>query len=322
MRKNENTEHIEGRVYDHELVVKTVQNQQSPNYGKQFIAGKLAVAVDEEGINVIETHYTYVTETTKAGGKNKTFGVLKKIIDEGKTWITVGKDEAFKVKIDTALDLNDFYSNSDDQLVSLKTNEGGFVDFVSELKPEAERNAFKVDMLITNVTHIDADESKGILEPYASVRGAIFNFRNAILPMDFVIKNEAGMQYFEDLDASPANPVYTKVWGKINSITTKVPKHEESAFGEAAVSFVERKVKEWVITGTAKVPYDFGDEAVMTVDEVTKALQDREVYLAEKKRQNDEYKAQKAATSATPVAPASAFPTGAAPVINRTGFNF
>ena len=89
MRKNENTEHIEGRIYDHELVVKTVQNQQSPNYGKQFIAGKLAVAVDEEGINVIETHYTYVTETTKAGGKNKTFGVLKKIIDEGKTWITV-----------------------------------------------------------------------------------------------------------------------------------------------------------------------------------------------------------------------------------------
>lgn len=323
MRKNENTEHIEGRVYDHELVVKTVQNQQSPNYGKQFIAGKLAVAVDEEGINVIETHYTYVTETTKAGGKNKTFGVLKKIIDEGKIWITVGKDEAFKVKIDTALDLNDFYSNSDDQLVSVKTNEGGFVDFVSELKPEAERNAFKVDMLITNVTHIDADESKGILEPYASVRGAIFNFRNAILPMDFVIKNEAGMQYFEDLDASPANPVYTKVWGKINSITTKVPKHEESAFGEAAVSFVERKVKEWVITGTAKVPYDFGDEAVMTVDEVTKALQDREVYLAEKKRQNDEYKAQKAAASAAPVAPASAFPTaGVAPVINRTGFNF
>ena len=177
-------------------------------------------------------------------------------------------------------------------------------------------------MVITNVTHIDADESKGILEPYASVRGAIFNFRNAILPMDFVIKNEAGMQYFEDLDASPANPVYTKVWGKINSITTKVPKHEESAFGEAAVSFVERKVKEWVITGTAKVPYDFGDEAVMTVDEVTKALQDREVYLAEKKRQNDEYKAQKAATSAAPVAPTNAFPTGAAPVINRTGFNF
>lgn len=322
MRKNENTEHIEGRVYDHELVLKTVQNQQSPNYGKQYIAGKLAVAVDEEGINVIEIHYTYTTETTKAGGKNKTFGVLKKIIDEGKTWITVGKDEAFKVKIDTALDLNDFYSNSDDQLVSVKTNEGGFVDFVSELKPEAERNAFKVDMLITSVTHIDADESKGVLEPYASVRGAIFNFRNAILPMDFVIKNADGMQYFEDLDASPANPVYTKVWGKINSITTKVPKHEESAFGEAAVSFVERKVKEWVITGTAKVPYDFGDEAVMTVDEVTKALQDREVYLAEKKRQNDEYKAQKAAASAAPVVPTSAFPTGAAPVINRTGFNF
>lgn len=318
MRRNENTEHIEGRVYDHELVVKTVQNQQSPNFGKEFIGGKLSVAVDEEGVNVVEVHYTYVTETTKAGGKNKTFGVLKKIIDEGKTWVTVGKDEAIKVKLDPALDLNDFYS-SNDELVSVKTNEGGFADFVSELKPEAERNTFKVDMLITNVLRVEADETKGIAAPYAIVRGAIFNFRNAILPMDFTVKNEAGMKYFEDLDATPSNPVYTKVWGRINSISTKIPKQEESAFGEAAVSFIERKVKEWVITGTAKVPYEFGEEGVLTVDEVNKAMQDREVLLADKKRQNEEYKAQKAATAA-PMPTLNAFAATTAPV--KTGFSF
>lgn len=324
MRKNENTEHIEGRVYDHELVLKTVQNQQSPNFGKSFIAGKLSVAVDEEGLNVVEVHYTYVTETTKAGAKNKTFAVLKKIIDEGKTWLTAGKDEAIKVKLDPALDLNDFYS-SNDELVSVKTNEGGFADLVSELKPEAERNTFKTDMLITNVVRVEVDESKGILAPYAVVRGFIFNFRNAILPMDFTIKNEAGIKYFEDLDATPSTPVYTKVWGRINSISTKIPRNEESAFGEAAVSFIERKVKEWVITGTAKVPYDLGDPSVMTVEEVNKAIQDREVYLADKKRQNDEYKAQKAAS--TPVPSAFATPgfggmaeAAAAPI--KTGFSF
>lgn len=318
MRKNENTEHIEGRVYDHELALKTVQNQQSANYGKEFIAGKLFVAVDEEGLNVIEVHYTYVTETTKAGGKNRTFGVLKKIIEENKTWLTVGKDEAVKVKLDTALDLNDFYSSNDDQLVSIKMNEGGFADFVTELKPEAERNTFRVDMLINGVNRIEADEEKNIPEPYAVVRGAVFNFRNAILPMEFVIKNEAGMKYFEDLDATPSNPVYTKVWGRINSTTTKVERREESAFGEAAVSFVERKVKEWVITGTAKVPYDFGDEKVMTAEEVIKAIQDREIYLADKKKQNDEYKAQKAANTT------GGFPTAAptAPVVNKAGFQF
>lgn len=327
MRKNENTEHIEGRVYDHELVIKTVQNQQSPNFGKEFISGKLSVAVDEEGLNVIDTHYTYVTATTKAGSANRTFTILKKIIDEGKTWVTVGKDNAFKVRLDTALDLNDFYSSNDDQLVSVKVNEGGFVDIVSELKSDNERNTFRVDILITNVTRVEEDESKCITSPYAVVRGAIFNFRNAILPMDFTVRNEAGMKYFEDLDASPSNPIYTKVWGKINSITTKIPRTEESAFGEAAVSFVERKIKEWVITGTAKVPYDFGDESVMTAEEVTKALQDREIYLAERKRQNDEYKAQKAQKASNTPSP-SGFPATATltptptAVINKTEFKF
>ena len=46
MRKTINTEHIEGRIYQHDLAVKTVQNQQSSNFGKEFIAGNLDIAVD------------------------------------------------------------------------------------------------------------------------------------------------------------------------------------------------------------------------------------------------------------------------------------
>ena len=38
MRKNTNQEHIEGYVYSHDLVVKTVQNAESKNYGKEFKA--------------------------------------------------------------------------------------------------------------------------------------------------------------------------------------------------------------------------------------------------------------------------------------------
>ena len=41
-------------------------------------------------------------------GENKTFTALKRIYDGGKTWITDGKDEALKVRIDTALSVNDF----------------------------------------------------------------------------------------------------------------------------------------------------------------------------------------------------------------------
>ena len=172
MRKATNSERIEGRVYQHSLTVKTVQNQTSANYGKEFISGDLEVAVDEAGLNVIPVHFTYVTPTTSSGAENRTFTVLKKIIDGGKTWITNGKDEALKVRVDTAIALNDFYTQ-DGSLVSVKKNEGGFVSVVNgELSLENERNTFTVDMLITGVTRTEKNEEKNIarclkcLSPY------------------------------------------------------------------------------------------------------------------------------------------------------------
>lgn len=301
MKFKQNSERIEGRIYQHDLQIKTVQNQSSQNFGKEFIAGTIEVAVDEALLNVIPVHFTYVTESTSKGQANRTYGVLKKIIDEGKTILTDGKDGATKVRIDTALALNDFYTN-DDQLVSVKTNEGGFVTIVNELADENERNTFSVDMVITNVNRVEKDEEKHIEEDYVTVKGAIFNFRPDLLPMEFSVKNPQGMKYFEDLGASNSEPVYTKVWGRINCETKTTTVEEESAFGEAAVKTYERKAKDWVITGTAKVPYEFGDEEVLTAEELTKLSQNREVTLADVKKRAEEYRAQKAARNATPAA--------------------
>ena len=308
MRKAINTERIEGRVYQHSLAIKTVQNQTSANFGKEFISGDIEVAVDEAGLNVIPVHFTYVTATTNAGGENKTFTALKRIHDGGKTWITDGKDEALKVRIDTAIALNDFYTQ-DDQLVSVKKNEGGFVTIVSELGPENERNTFTADMLITGVSRIEANPEKNIDNDYVVVKGAIFNFRNDLLPTEFFVKNEDGMKHFEDLGVTGAEPVYTKVWGRINCGTIANEVKEESAFGESSVRTYERKIREWVITGTAKVPYEFGDEKVLTADEVTKAIQNREVMLAETKKRSEEYRANKGSEAAAPVAATTAKPT-------------
>lgn len=317
MKKMINTERVEGRIYQHNLVKKTVQNQASANFGKEFISGNIEVAVDEEGLVIIPVHFTYVVETTNSGNKNATYSNLDKIINGGKTWVTDGKDEALKVRIDTALALNDFYTQ-DDRLVSAKVNEGGFVSIISELGPEAERNTFSMDMLITTVTRVEADPEKNIDKDYVTVKGAVFNFRNALLPVDFIVRNEEGMTYFEDLGASQNEPVFTKVWGRINcgSISNEVK--EETAFGEESVRTFERKIREWIITGTQKVPYDFGDESVLTTAEVTKAMQDRELMLADTKKRRDEYQAQKAAGT-TPATPSAA----TTPVTASKGtFNF
>ena len=313
MKKMINTERIIGRIYQHNLVKKTVQNQASANFGKEFISGNLEIAVDEEGLVVIPVHFTYVTETNNSGNKNATYANLDKIINDNNTWIEKGKDEATKVRIDTALSVNDFYTQ-DDRLVSTKVNEGGFVSFISDLGPENERNTFTTDILITNATRVEADPEKNIEKDYIIIKGAVFNFRNDLLPVEYIVRNPDGMTYFEDLGASQSEPVLTKVWGRINCVTLSNEVKEDTAFGEEAVRTYERKVKEWIVTGAASVPYDMEDETVITKAEITKAAQDRELKLADIKKRRDDYQAQKAA------APAQAAPVAA--TVQTGTFNF
>lgn len=313
MRKVLNREHVEGRVYDHNLAIKTVQNRESENFGKEFIGGTLDVATDENCCNIVTVNFSYVTEMTKANKKNDTYAALKRIIETGKTIVADGKDNATMVKVDTALGLNDFYTNRDgkETLVSAKRNDGGFVHIVDKLADESTRNTFEMDMLINGTRLVEADEERHIDADYLVVKGAVFNFKNAILPVEFIVKNSSGIKYFMNLEASESNLVFSKVWGKINSEVIRTEKEEVSAFGDSKVTQYERTLKEWVITGAANEPYEIGDDKNgITLDELKDALAKREIYLAEVKKKNDDYQASKTA----PVKPGVSAQAG--------GFNF
>ena len=318
MRKNLNSFRICGRIHSFgengkKMLEKKVSGEKSKNPGTEYISGVINIATDEAGLNVVPVVFTYVTGTYGSSGKvNNNFATLANIIENGKTWVDAGKDGATKVQIDGALDLNEFYipENGEDRLVSTKVNNGSFISIVNELPEEAERATFKVDMLITRATHIDADGEK-IEEDYTTLGGVIFDFRNAIKPIEFVVRNPQGMNYFESLGVEE-EAVYTKVWGRINCSTSKNTVTEESAFGEASVRTFEKKVREWIVTGCSQSGYAFGDEEVLTEADIQKAMQDRQIYLADMKKRNDEFKAS-AATPAT--APA-------APKAKMGGFNF
>lgn len=312
-----NSENIEGYVYEHELVIKKVQNKESTNFGKNFISGKLKVATDEAGLNVIETHYTYIPETTKNGNKNGTYTTLEKIVNENPTWSAKGKENALKVRLTPSLDVYDFVSPRDESLVTAKRNEGGFASVISTLnEEEKKRNTFKVDMIITSATRVPADEEKNIEEKLV-LRGAVFNFRKALLPVDLVVKNPEGMDYFESLGATANTPVFTCVWGRIMNSIVKTVTKTESAFGEAAVDEKEKETKEWVVTGANTVPYDFDEDSTTTLtpEELKKAMQDREVHLAEVRKNHEDWVASKNAGGVT--TPGASTVTAA-----QGGFNF
>ena len=301
-----NAEVIEGYVYQVKLEKKTVQNSSSANFGKEFINGSLFIATDEEGLNVVEVHYSYVTPTTKSGQPNKTYTTLETLMNST-TWIENGKDAATRVKAQPSLAVNDFYDR-EGKAVAAKRNEGGFVSIVNSINPdEKQRATFTTDIVITSVKRIEADEEKHIKEDYDEIRGVVFNFKGDIIPVDFRIRNAEGMAYFEGLDASPANPVFTKVWGRIVSETTKITFEEKTAFGEPSVRTVERTTKEYLVTGASADIGEFDTEETITKEELKKAMQDREIHLAEVKKNQEDY----AATKGTGTSKESASPAPA-----------
>ena len=290
-----NKTHIEGILYEHDLELKT-SGPNSKNPGTEFITGTVSLATDDACVNVVPVHFTYVTATTAKGNANATFTTLKNIIDGViGTQMKDGKDKAGKLRIDSALGLNEFYSdrNGKEELVSAKRNEGGFVHTCDVLnEDEKTRNTFECDMLITNCRRIEADPEKNIAEKVI-VKGAIFDFRKSLLPIEFTALNPNAMNYFEDLGASQSNPVFTKVWGRQVSETVVKKTVEESAFGEAAVKETKSSRRDFVITGASKEPYVWDDESTMTAAELQEAIANREVYLAGVRQRQEEYKASK-----------------------------
>jgi hypothetical protein len=298
-------------LYEHALEAK-VSGDTSKNPGTPFISGTISIATDDAMTNIVPIHFTYVTATFGSGKPNDTYTTLNNIVNGTfGTYMKDGADKAVKLRVDSALGLNEFYTdrNGKEELVSAKRNEGGFVHKVDALdEDEKVRNTFKVDMIINGVTRTEADEEKNIPEK-VTVKGAIFNFRKDLMPVEFSATNPNAMNYFESLDASQQAPVFTCVWGRqVSEVITRQIR-TESAFGEDEVREVKNTRRDFVITGAAKDPYVWDDESSITAVELNEAIQKREIDLAAMKKRQDEYKASK-----NKIQPAAA-PT-------QSGFNF
>ncbi len=304
-KKMINKTFIQGVLYQHTLEKKVVNNPESANNGVEYITGNIEIATDAAKVNIVPVHFSFVTATTKQGKPNSTFTTLSDIIS-GKhgSIMTDGEDNAVMLTVDSAIGLNEFYTdrNGKEELVSAKRNEGGFVHIANVINDdEKTRNTFETDIIITNVRHVDADVEKGYPEK-AIVKGAIFNFRNDVLPVEFSVVNTNAINYFEGLEAAPKNPIFTRVRGRQISETIVKRIEEESAFGETYIKEVPNTRKDFVITWAQSEPYVWDDEESILATEFAELLANRNTYLATLKKRNDEYKASKGQGTAKSVA--------------------
>lgn len=292
---------IEGFLYEHSLEEKvTGKNSKTPN--TKYISGKVSILTDNAGVNVVDVHYSYVTQITKSGKTNNTYTILNKIINkELKTVMDAGKDNASAVRINSALGLNEFYTDKSGRVefVSAKRNEGGFISVInaSELKErDLDRATFRCDILINGFIHKEADEENGYPEK-GIVKGAIFDYSKSLLPVEFSVTNPKAIEYFENQDITQKTPMFTTIWGRQISETTVRRIEEESSFGESYVKEVKSNKKDFIITGALKEPYMWDDESSITVQELNQAISNREIYLATLRQNYEDYKNQKKAPS-------------------------
>lgn len=293
MRRTNNTTHIEGYVYESKLE-KKISGQNSKNPGTEFISGTLSIATDTEMLNVVQVHFTYVTATTKKGGPNATFNVLSSIID-GKIGNAMehGKENAGKIRVDSAVDLNEWYDrNNNDALVSVKRNEGGFVHQTAEFTNQGA--TFDTDILITGARRVEADPERNMPEKVI-VKGYVFNFRQALLPIEYSvyapIAPAAALDYFENLGATEKTPVFTRVKGVQISQTIVRTIEEESAFGAPSTREVRSTQRDFVINWASPETYEWDSETGILATELAEKIAEREVYLADIKKRRDEYDA-------------------------------
>ena len=306
MKKMVNTVHAEGYFYKHDLK-KKVAGEKAKNPGAVYITGTVDVATNEDCTNIVTFYFTYETPQRASGASNKNYKVLEDIVDGNlKSVMGNGKEVATKIAIDSAIALNDFY-DKEGKPVSVKRNEGGFINVVNELNAsETERTNFKVDMIITGAKEVEADPERDLPKKLV-LKGHIFNFRGEILPVEFAVLNENAMNYFQGLEPASTNPCFTQVSGRQVSLIYKVVKTEESAFGEDLVTESERSRKDYVITWARKELYDWDDEGTILATEVTEALANRQVKLAEIKQRSEDYAKTKAAPKAPVVAVSGGF---------------
>lgn len=298
-----NTASVQGILYNHDLKLQK-SGENSKNPGTEYIRGSISIAVDPEMTNVIDIHFLYVTENTKKG-KNVTFTVLKNIIDGTLPNYMEHNCDTTYLSVSTSIGLNEFYSKNtgEEQLVSNQRYIGGFVRHIkeSDLTPEAEdgmvsaRNSFLVEGVITGINRLEADEEQELPERM-TVKGAIFDFKKALLPVEFVIYRKDGMDFLEDNQVSSKNPMFVKIEGYVNSTTVVRRTEEETDFGPPIIRMSTKTRKEFIINSFTSGIWN--DESTITEEELRNAMAERNVYLATIKQRQDEYEASKSNISA------------------------
>lgn len=262
------------RQADNEVVVEGLLqevriDENKTGDGREFIGGEIDIEVSEGSVHTLRV---FSMKHKKDGSENGIFKGLKTVKDEYVSIAKVGRDEADKVRVNTAqLGVND-YVGGDGQVKTFPQLSTNFINRVQAndvFEPKAE---FEVELFVKSVaeeTNKEGEETGRI-----KLKGYVPQFGGSVAPLEFVAEGD-GAEYIRDTyEAGHTVKIYGEIVNKVE--ITKIK--EEVGFGKPKEKIKRNFVREFLITGGSE-PYE--EENVNAYDSkvINKALTEREVYL-------------------------------------------
>lgn len=275
---------------DWDKLQKRVSGENSKNPGQEYISGVISIATDNEALNVVQVHFTYVTPTySKSGKDNPNYAFLANLIEQNengtlKTFEKCGTD-AEKVTVTGDISLNEFV-DQEDNFVAVKQIRGSFIGNMTAR--DSMGAFFDCEALISNAAVREVEDG----EDYMTIGGYVFNFRKELLPIQFTVRIPGGIQFFENREVSSKNPFLGKVSGEIVSTIVNVSRDESDVDGFGEVKPTTRTIRGWDVS-SARETMEFNDEDTLTLDELKKLVAERADHEAEIRKQQEERRAQR-----------------------------
>lgn len=276
--KTYNAIDMKGRLYNFNLEVKDFDKGEA-------ITGTVTLEVDDKGTTVEIS--VFARPTFNNGKKNNTYTVLDDMMAGNYRTVVDNGDDADWLSMTGNIDISYYPAKNGggDEEFGLSRGMRLRGGFINPNKKHEYKNRWTVDMLITQVNEVEADEEKN-LPRMARVNGYIVDDYNGRLnEISFQARKAGAIDYLLGLPVSFDQPYYVSIWGE-QQVTKRVVV-KKNAFGDGD-EVKEFDNKSWAVTGMSTEPYEFGDKSAMTVEEyekLKKALHDHKAEIAAK---NDE----------------------------------
>ena len=264
--KNYNTFDMQGRLYSYSLEVKDTDNGEA-------ISGEVTLEVDKEGNRA--TVKMFARPTFKNGKTNRTYGMLEDMMAGNYTTVVEDADNADWFGLTGNIDVSYFAPKDGgakdvDELARSQKLRGSFLN---QNRDHKYKNRWNLDMLITRVDDVDADEEKHTPHMVRVMGYAIDDYNERLNEVVFEARKEAAMNYILGLPVSYDAPYFVRVWGEMLKISRIVV--HKNAFGDDETN--EYDSFRWAINGMNPEAYEFGDESAIskeTYDSYREALKE------------------------------------------------